>query len=116
MGAIVEPRSVDSSDRSNLMRAFIIGNGINCGRLSYDLMDALSPDQAYEPPTALKKTVFGPTMCWLEIQQKNIPFTRNLGKCEKINRRFENTCGVFYKNVRNVLPLTPCELQIAPWD
>ncbi|CAG9583194.1 unnamed protein product [Danaus chrysippus] len=103
MGAIVEPRSVDSSDRSNLMRAFIIGNGINCGRLSYDLMDALSPDQAYEPPTALKKTVFGPTM-W------------NLGKCEKINRRFENTCGVFYKNVRNVLPLTPCELQIAPWD
>lgn len=29
MGAITEPRSVDSSDRSNLMRAFIIGNGIN---------------------------------------------------------------------------------------
>lgn len=67
MGAIVEPRSVDSSDRSNLMRAFIIGNGINCGRLSYDLMDALSPDQAYEPPTALKKTVFGPTMWSLRL-------------------------------------------------
>lgn len=44
MGAI-RPRSVDSSDRSNLMRAFIIGNGINWARLSYDLMDALSPDR-----------------------------------------------------------------------
>ncbi|CAH0727007.1 unnamed protein product, partial [Brenthis ino] len=56
MGAIVVPRSVDSSDRSNLMRAFIIGNGINCARLSYDLMDALSSDRFYVPPTALKKT------------------------------------------------------------
>lgn len=37
--------SVDSSDRSNLMRAFIIGNGINRARLSYDLMDALSSDR-----------------------------------------------------------------------
>lgn len=62
MGAIVVPRSVDSSDRSNLMRAFIIGNGINCGRLSYDLMDALSSDRLYVPPTALKKTDSGPRL------------------------------------------------------
>lgn len=54
MGAI-GPRSVDSSDRSNLMRAFIIGNGINWARLSYDLMDALSLDRGIVPPTALKK-------------------------------------------------------------
>lgn len=55
MGAIAGPRSVDSSDRSNLMRAFIIGNGINRARLSYDLMDALSPDRGFVPPTELKK-------------------------------------------------------------
>lgn len=45
MEAIARLRSVDSSDRSNLMRAFIIGNGINRARLSYDLMDTLSPDR-----------------------------------------------------------------------
>lgn len=61
MGAIAGPRSVDSSDRSNLMRAFIIGNGINRARLSYDLMDALSPDRWFVPPTALKKNRLGPT-------------------------------------------------------
>lgn len=60
MGAIVVPRSVDSSDRSNLMHAFIIGNGINCARLSYDLMDALSSDRLYVPPTALKKPTLAP--------------------------------------------------------
>lgn len=56
MGAIAGPRSIDPSDRSNLMRAFIIiGNGINRARLSYDLMDALSPDRGSVPPTGLKK-------------------------------------------------------------
>lgn len=55
MGAIAGPRSVDSSNRSNLMRAFIIGNGINRARLSYDLMDALSPDRGFVPPTELEK-------------------------------------------------------------
>lgn len=60
MGAIAGPRSVDSSDRSNLMRAFIIGNGINCARLSYDLMDALSPDRGSVPPTELKKKLKKP--------------------------------------------------------
>lgn len=40
MGAIARPRSVDSSDKFKLMRAFIIGNGINWALLSYDLMDA----------------------------------------------------------------------------
>lgn len=60
MGAIAGPRSVDSSDRSNLMRAFIIGNGINRARLSYDLMDALSSDRWFVPPTALKKNLPGP--------------------------------------------------------
>lgn len=64
MGAIAGPRSVDSSDRSNLMRAFIIGNGINRARLSYDLMDALSPDREIVPPTALKKTERGPQTTW----------------------------------------------------
>lgn len=64
MGAITEPRSVDSSDRSNLMRAFIIGNGINWARLSYDLMDALSPDRGFVPPTALKKTDRSPQTKW----------------------------------------------------
>lgn len=37
------------------MRAFIIGNGINWARLSYDLMDVLSPDRGIVPPNALKK-------------------------------------------------------------
>lgn len=64
MGAIAGPRSVDSSDRSNLMRAFIIGNGINRARLSYDLMDALSPDRWFVPPTALKKTERSPQTTW----------------------------------------------------
>lgn len=62
MEAIVWLRSADSSDRSNLMLAFIIGNGINRARLSYNLMDSLSLDRG--AATVLIKNPPEPQRTW----------------------------------------------------